>query len=202
MKSIAFIFAFALLVFGHSFSFAADGSSDDKSDAPLPQGWPKLTEPGEIEVKTYPAYRTAKAESTGSFDQADNALFWQLFAHIQANGVEMTAPVINTYSKEDDKSEVEMEFIYRQPDQGKAGPGLGKVIVENREAEDFLTHGYRGVMNEKAFQEGLEELRAWLEKNQQWEEAGQPRRLGYNGPMKPKNDRYWEIQIPVKKRAK
>ncbi len=201
MKTLSAICIMGLLAFAGVKTWAAEGSSDGKADAPLPQGWPKLTEPGEIEVKTYPAYRTAKAEAKGSFEQADNALFWQLFAHIQANRVEMTAPVINTYAPKDDPSTVEMEFVYRRPDQGKAGPGLGKVIVENRDAEDFLTLGYQGNMNEEAFQNGLDKLRKWLKQHPAWEEAGQPRRLGYNGPMKPKEDRYWEIQIPVKKRS-
>ncbi|WP_158545489.1 heme-binding protein [Bremerella cremea] len=199
MKVIAAICAVGLLVLAGGTGMAAEGDKEGKADAPLPQGWPKLTDVGKIEVKAYPAYRTAVAEAKGSFEKADTMLFWQLFAHIQANRVEMTAPVINTYDDEDGKSEIEMEFVYRQPDQGKAGPGLGKVVVENREAEDFLTLGYRGGMNEKAFQAGLEKLRAWLKEQSTWKEAGQPRRLGYNGPMTPVEKRYWEIQIPVVK---
>ncbi len=35
------------------------------ADAPLAQGWPKGTEPGVIEVKNYPAYRSAVARARG-----------------------------------------------------------------------------------------------------------------------------------------
>ncbi len=37
------------------------------SDSPLPEGWPDATIPGRIEIKNYPAYRSAVAEAKGDF---------------------------------------------------------------------------------------------------------------------------------------
>jgi hypothetical protein len=36
------------------------------SDSPLPEGWPDATVPGKIEVKDYPAYRSAVAKAKGA----------------------------------------------------------------------------------------------------------------------------------------
>ena len=67
------------------------------SDSPLPEGWPDATVPGKIEVKSYPAYRSAVAEARGASTRADGVLFFSLFNHIRKSGIEMTAPVVNTY---------------------------------------------------------------------------------------------------------
>ena len=98
---------------------AADG------DAPLPEGWPAATKPGSIEVKRYPAYRSAVARAKGASANADNVLFFSLFNHISRKEIAMTAPVVNTYEPsvlQDPKArgEISMEFLYRQPTQGEA----------------------------------------------------------------------------------
>lgn len=166
-------------------------------DAPLPEGWPEPTPPGEIVVKDYPAYRSAVAKSGMKMDRADGVLFWQLFAHIQANEIAMTAPVVNTYSSNDDSQQVEMEFLYRSIKQGNAGNGLGQVKVEDHPQQTFLTLGVVGKMNADIYQESLQKLEAWLDKNPDWKQSGDPRRLGYHGPMTPQAKRLWEVQIPV-----
>lgn len=176
---------------------AADQPLPAKVDAPLPEGWPEPTAPGEIAVKEYPAYRSAVAKSGMKMDQADGVLFWQLFAHIQANEIAMTAPVVNTYSQTDDSRQVEMEFLYRNTKQGTAGNGLGQVKVEDHPQQMFVTLGVLGKMDSDVYQESLKKLEAWLEKNPDWKKKGDPRRLGYHGPMTPQAKRLWEVQIPV-----
>lgn len=166
-------------------------------DAPLPEGWPKPAAPGEMAVKKYPAYRSAVAKSGMEMDSADNVLFWQLFAHIQANDIAMTAPVVNTYSKSGDNNQVEMEFLYRTTKQGETGNGLGQVKVEDHPKQTFATLVVQGKMNEDVYQKSLKKLQAWLEKNSDWKPSGDPRRLGYHGPMIPEAKRLWEVQIPV-----
>ncbi len=168
-----------------------------KLDAPLPDGWPEPAAPDEISIKEYPAYRSAMAKSGMKMDSADNVLFWQLFAHIQANEIAMTAPVVNTYTKTGDDSQVEMEFLYRTTKQGEAGSGLGQVKVEDHPKQMFATMVVQGKMNSDVYQKSLKKLNAWLEKNPDWKQSGNPRRLGYHGPMTPSAKRLWEVQIPV-----
>lgn len=166
-------------------------------DAPLPDGWPEPSAPGEIEVKQYPAYRSAVAKSGMKMDRADGILFWQLFAHIQANEIAMTAPVVNTYTTSGESDQVEMEFLYRTTKQGEAGNGLGQVKIEDHPEQTFATLVVQGKMNAEVYKTSLNELQAWLEKNPQWNQNGDPRRLGYHGPMTPQAKRLWEVQIPV-----
>ena len=179
---------------------AADG------DAPLPEGFPGATKPGAIEVKAYPAYRSAVAEVGKATTDSGDALFFVLFNHIQKNDIAMTAPVINTYKTPKmvetpgAKGDVAMEFLYRSPTQGKTGKDGLMVNVEDHPAETFLCLGFQGDMDDDAMRDGLGRLRVWLaDHEKEWIEDGPPRRLGYHGPMTPAAERLWEVQIAVKK---
>jgi hypothetical protein len=173
-------------------------------DSPLPVGYPDATRPGVIEVKTYPAYRSAVAKGERMSMSSGDALFWSLFRHIERNEIAMTAPVINTYPKEmaeDPKArgEVAMEFLYREPTMGKVGKDGAQVEVVDMPAGQFVCLGVQGGMSEKKMRAALDELGKWLEAHKgEWVEAGPPRRLGYHGPMTPTRRRLWEVQIPVK----
>lgn len=177
---------------------AADG------DAPLPKGWPGSTSPGKIEVKSYPAYRSAVARAKGATLGSDNLLFWPLFNHITKNEIAMTAPVVSTYTRDmvaDPKAQgdVSMEFLYQSTNQGKTGPGTGSVKVEDHPAGQFVCLGVQGGMDKDRMIDGVKSLRAWLDEHKsEWVEDGPPRRLGYHGPMTPVTQRLWEVQIPVK----
>lgn len=174
-------------------------------DAKLPEGWPGGTEPGKIEIKSYPAYRSAVAQAKNTSQAADGVLFFSLFNHISRKGVEMTAPVVNTYSdpKMVDSSkamgDMTMEFLYPSTKVGEAGKGVGAVKVVDHPAQTFVCLGIQGDMEAKVMQESHEKLKAWLEAHKsEWVEDGLPRRLGYHGPMTPRNQRLWELQLPVK----
>jgi hypothetical protein len=177
---------------------AADG------DAPLPDGWPAATKPGAIEVKRYPAYRSAMARGEGGTVGADDVLFFPLFNHISRKEIAMTSPVVSTYEPamlDDPKARgrVSMEFLYRSPTQGQAGRGVGRVTVEDHPAATFVCRGIQGRMTAERLRDESVALRAWLaEHKDKWVEDGPPRRLGYHGPMTPEAERLWEIQIPVK----
>jgi hypothetical protein len=175
------------------------------SDAPLPVGFPDATKPGVIEVKTYPVYRSAKAEGEGMTVNSSDFLFWSLFRHIETKGVAMTAPVINTFESEEMvldpsvRGKVSMEFMYERPDQGEAGQGVGAVQVVDHVPGKFVCLGVQGRMSDDQMKEGLGQLQTWLEAHkEEWVAAGPPRRLGYHGPMTPVAQRLWEVQIPVK----
>jgi len=197
IRCLTLLIAIATLAATLSEVESADPSVPAKLDAPLPEGWPEPGKPGEIAVKKYPAYRSAVAKSGVSMERADGVLFWQLFAHIQANQIAMTAPVVNTYSASDNKRQVEMEFLYRTIEQGQTGNGLGQVQVQDHPQQSFATLVVQGKMNVEVYQQSLKQLRTWLEKNPQWKPSGDPRRLGYHGPMTPQAKRMWEVQIPV-----
>ncbi len=174
------------------------------ADAPLPLGFPDATKPGAIEVKDYPAYRSAVAKSDGAMAQGGDLLFFWLFNHIQKKDIAMTAPVINNYQDAEmlkspgTRGNLSMEFLYRQPDQGETGEGVGPVEVKDFPPAKYVCLGIQGRMANSVMQEGIETLNAWLEESKEWEAAGPPRRLGYHGPMTPVEQRLWEIQIPIK----
>ncbi len=177
------------------------------SDAPLPEGWPGATEPGKIEVKHYPAYRSAVARAKGASLAADNVLFFTLFNHISKSHIEMTAPVVNTYATptmiEEPRGtgEMTMEFLYRSTQQGQAGKGVGAVVVKDHPAETFVCLGILGRMDDATLRDAVTKLHAWLDRaehKQAWVQAGPPRRLGYHGPMTPAAERRWELQIPIR----
>ncbi len=178
---------------------AADG------DAPLPVGFPEATRPGVIEVKAYPAYRSAVAEGERMTLSSSDFLFWPLFSHIEKNHIAMTAPVINTFKspgmleKDGAKGEVSMEFLYREPTLGETGPDGKLVKVVDHPASQFVCLGVQGGMSDRAMREGVSRLRGWLDEHkQEWTAAGPPRRLGYHGPMTPTEQRLWEVQVPIK----
>lgn len=174
------------------------------SDSPLAAGWPGATKPGTIEVKRYPAYRSAVARARDAGMPADNVLFWPLFNHISRKGIEMTTPVVNTYTPamlEEAKAtgDMSMEFVYRTPTTGETGPGVGAVKVEDHPAATFVCLGLQGRMNADRLRDGAARLKTWLDEHKgEWVADGPPRRLGYHGPMTPADQRLWEIQVPVR----
>jgi hypothetical protein len=175
------------------------------ADAPPAEGFPDATKPGTIEVKHYPAYRSAMAKRAKATADSDGLMFFTLFNHIRNNHVEMTAPVINTYKTPavietpGARGEVSMEFVYRSPTEGKTGPGALGVTVVDHPAADFVCLGLQGEMTDALMRDGLKKVRAWLDEHKdEWVADGPPRRLGYHGPMTPAEERLWEIQVPVK----
>lgn len=187
---------------------AAEPKAAD-ADAPLPEGFPSATRPGAIEVKSYPAYRSAVAKGDGMTTASGDFLFWSLFRHIETKGVAMTAPVINTFESErmldepSTRGRVTMEFLYRQPDQGETGAGVGAVEVVDHPAGQYVCLGVQGRMGPETMKQGLDQLRRWLDQHQaEWTAAGSPRRLGYHGPMTPADQRLWELQIPIRSAPK
>lgn len=51
------------------------------------------TAPGDLELKTLPAARWMRTESSTDYFAADNGLFMKLFRYIDSNKIPMTAPV-------------------------------------------------------------------------------------------------------------
>lgn len=214
MRHLALLLPFASLGVATASTWADDpkpGASKVKpkpadGDAPLAEGFPDATKPGKVEVKKYPAYRSAISKVNKATVSSGDMMFFSLFNHIQKNKVEMTAPVINTFKTPrmietpGAKGEVIMEFVYRSPKEGKAGPDGSSVEVVDHPARSFVCLGFQGGnMSDNQMREAVATLRKWLDEHKgEWVEDGPPRRLGYHGPMTPAAQRLWEVQVPVK----
>jgi len=168
-------------------------------EAPLPEGYPAPTPPGAIEIKHYPVVRRAEVSGTSDPDRGRWTGFWPLFSHIKKRSIAMTAPVEVDYEGlqgESDPSGWTMAFLYRHRTQGETGPS-GRVNVLDAPARVVLSIGVRGPYGTRHMREPLQALERWLARNPGWVQAGAPRALYYNSPMKPAADKWCEVRIPV-----
>lgn len=171
----------------------------------LPEGYPPPTPPGAFEIKRYP--RARRAEVTGDSNPNFGMFFgfWPLFQHIKRQEIAMTSPVEMDYDGFDKRGRLStvgwtMSFLYREPTMGTLGPD-GDVAVEDREPVTVLSKGCKGPYLFERADETARELAAWLATNDTWEAAGAPRGLFYNGPDQSNDDKWSEIQVPVRRRA-
>lgn len=171
-------------------------------DTPLPVGYPPPTAPGAIELKRYPTVRRAEVSSASPADMGMNVAFWPLFKHIQRRDIEMTSPVEMDYRGMDDGKPDgwTMSFLYRERDQGPTGKD-GIVTVEDAPPLTVIAIGMTSSYGTRSFAEGLTALEEWLASQTAWERAGDPRAMHYNGPDVRPQDRWMEVQIPVRTRT-
>ena len=171
--------------------------------APLPEGFPDLTAPNQIEVKYYPSYRVATYKTKGELSQATNEAFYPLYQHISNNNISMTAPVEANYPvstlEGSHLGEAEVSFLYRSREI------VPSQIADNIEIEDIpammvVSLGLKGAYTYESYQQGLERLNSWLEKHPEYQRIGNPRRFFYDGPYVPDAMKRSEIQIPIQKR--
>lgn len=186
-------------------------------DTKLPVGYPAPTPPGAIELKRYPEVR--RAEISGETDPREGSMagFFPLFAHIQRNDIAMTAPVEMDYhgvsasgeaadgaaSGADDDARWTMSFLYETADLGPTGVDENdpRVRIVDAPAVTVLAIGVRGWSGVNRLDRGLAALNEWLDAQDEWEVAGDPRTFGYNGPSTPRDLRWAEVQIPVRLKA-
>ena len=173
-------------------------------DTPLPVGYPAPTPPGAIELKRYPEVR--RAEVAGAARSA-NTGFWPLFRHIERNNIAMTSPVEMDYKPGErhrlDRTNWRMAFLYRTPELHPTGVDTADQRVEIRDAPALtvLSLGGRGSYDVTRVEEDLAVLEAWLMDNPEWDAAGAPRALFYNGPSWMPWRKWLEVQIPVTRTA-
>jgi NADH dehydrogenase [ubiquinone] 1 alpha subcomplex assembly factor 1 len=162
-------------------------------ESELPEGFPMPTALREIELKSYPVYRLARADMEVV---GENGAFWKLFNHITKHDFAMTSPVEMTY--DDAGDEVDMAFMYGRVQQGSSGLD-GEVAVMDIDPMLVASLGCRGRSSQRALDGARAQLLAWIEKREDIEVSGPMRQFGYNSPMVPRSRRYFEIQIPVTK---
>jgi len=159
------------------------------AEAAVPKGFPAFTPVGVIEVKIYPSYR--KAEGPG---------FWPLFQHIQSRSIPMTAPVEMTAANRSPRSE--MAFLYQSTKVGNTGEVENGVAVVDAAETTVASLGVRGRMTPQVASEAKTALVAWLNQQEQYERVGKGeasfRYFGYNSPMVPDREKYWEAQLLIK----
>jgi hypothetical protein len=163
-------------------------------EAELPAGFPTYTPPGIIELKTYPVHRRAVAKQ-----------FYTLFAHITRNEIAMTAPVRMEFDQADDGqlTQESMAFFYGDPETGRVGVDESDKNVETIEdqGQTVIALGNRGRWHREAIAAGERRLRKWIEANPEYEATGDLIVMGYNSPMTPAARQFFEIQLPVEKKA-
>ncbi|HEY9711523.1 MAG TPA: heme-binding protein [Oculatellaceae cyanobacterium] len=176
--------------------------------APLPEGFPPLTADGKIEVKQYPAYRSATVRYSGELSMAANRAFDPLYRHISSNNISMTAPVEARYpvstleadevSAPNERGEALVSFLYRSTDI------YPTEIAQNIQVEDIaamtvVSLGLKGSYDYSSYQKNIERLREWLAQHPEWTVVGSPRRFFYDAPYVPEPAKRSEIQIPIRR---
>lgn len=181
-------------------------------EAPLPEGYPRPTPPGAIELKHYPVVRRAEVTANAELmpELGSNMAFFPLFRHIQRRDIEMTSPVEMDYPAQmfptlelPEQAEGDtwtMSFLYREVEQGPTGddPRDQRVTVRDLPPMTMLSIGVTGPYGRSSVEPGFEKLLAWLAENPQWEIAGPVRVFHYNGPSVPNRLKWSEAQIPVR----
>jgi len=172
---------------------------------PLPEGYPAPTPPAAIELKKYPAVRRAQVTSSKSPDRGMNSAFWPLFQHIKRRDIAMTSPVEMDYPGIDDPQadagEWTMSFLYRTADLGPTGNDRDGVVVVDVPPMTVVAIGFKGGYGYDRAKRELQSLETWLAASTDWERAGEPRAMYYNGPEKWAWDKWGEVQIPVRRRT-
>ena len=169
-------------------------------EAPLPEGFPELTPVGEIRVQRYPAYRLARVATSEGEDSA----FWTLFKHIESKNIAMTAPVEVSYQQTEANAPrgVEMAFLYATNKLGETG-SAGKVNVADVPAASAVSIGVRGETTPQAVATAHSRLKAWLtDREGEYQSNGELRVLGYNSPIVPSEQRYFEVQLPIREASR
>lgn len=194
---------------------------DMKITTPLPEGYPAPTPPKAIDIKGYPLVRRAQVKGETNPDIGMNVGFWPLFNHIKNREIAMTSPVEMEYGTSSVAAENQtdpaapssssatssrqwtMAFLYRTSDMGPTGKAEDNQRVEVVDVPPMtvLSMGFKGIYSRGMFDQSVSQLKAELAKLPDWEAAGEPRALYYNGPEVPNGRKWGEVQVPIKRKA-
>jgi hypothetical protein len=176
------------------------------ASAPLPEGFPSPTADSEIEVKQYPAYRSATVQVKGDLESASSRGFSPLFRHISDNDISMTAPVEARYpastlqANAASQGNTAVSFLYRSLDI------VPKEVEQDVQVDDIppmtvVSFGVKGGYDYGIiYTKGIERLQGWLAAHPEYTVTGAPRRFFYDGPFVPDVLKRSDIQIPVQQK--
>jgi hypothetical protein len=167
-----------------------------RQEAELPAGFPAFAAVDEFEVRHYPAYRMVRTVMRSGSSGA----FWPLFRHIESNGIAMTSPVQMDWQPADaDRTKpVNMAFLYGSPTTSPATTDAGVEVVDAPAATE-VSLGAIGDDRRSRVEEMQVLLQQWLAAHPEWVAAGPLRSMGYNSPMVPRDRRYFEVQLPIRR---
>lgn len=175
------------------------------ASAPLPEGFPKPTADGEINVKQYPAYRSATVQVEGDLGSASSRGFSPLFRHISDNDISMTAPVEAQYpvatlqANAASQGNAAISFLYQ--DINVVPKAVDRdVQIEDTPPMTVVSFGVRGGYDYDIYTTGIERLQSWLAAHPEYSVVGSPRRFFYDGPFIPDALKRSDIQIPIQRK--
>jgi hypothetical protein len=172
---------------------------EPRREAELPVGFPDFQAVGELELRQYPAYRMVRAE----MKRGSMGAFWPLFRHIESNGIAMTSPVQMDWTSSElapTAKPAQMAFLYGNPSITPKTTEPGVEVVEVA-AMTAISIGAIGDDRRDAIEAMQERIQQFLAMHgAEWEIAGSWRTMGYNSPMVPRDRRYFEVQLPVRRR--
>lgn len=150
------------------------------------------TSPGDLELKTLPAARWMRTESSTDYFAADNGLFMKLFRYIDSNKIPMTAPVeagINpgTMVFYMDAASAKRADLAETP----------QVKISAVPARQVAAIGIRGSYSRDNYEAALAELRDWLAKRTDVKATGEPYAVYWNSPFMPFFLKQSEVHIAV-----
>ena len=150
------------------------------------------TSPGDLELKTLPAARWMRTESSTDYFAADNGLFMKLFRYIDSNKIPMTAPV--------EAGIKPGTMVFYMDDASAKRADLAEtpqVKLSSVSERRVAAIGIRGSYSRENYEEALSELRAWLAKQTDVKAAGEPYAVYWNSPFMPFFLKQSEVHIPV-----
>ncbi|MCR9246548.1 MAG: heme-binding protein [bacterium] len=166
-------------------------------EAAQPEGFPQVGAVDEIELRSYPRYRMARTTMRGG----QMGAFWPLFQHIKSNDIAMTTPVQMDWQAGDDRQPAQMAFLYGDKSTAPRSTAANVEIVDI-EPMTVLTLGAIGYEGRERVAAMRARLLAWLATPTcPVAASGDFRTMGYNSPSVPRDERYFEIQIPVCRRS-
>jgi hypothetical protein len=150
------------------------------------------TAPGDLELKTLPAARWMRTESSTDYFAADNGLFMKLFRYIDSNKIPMTAPV--------EAGIKPGTMVFYMDDASAQRADLAEtpqVKLSSVPERRVAAIGIRGSYSRENYEEALTELKAWLAKRTDVKAAGEPYAVYWNSPFMPFFLKQSEVHSPV-----
>ena len=159
--------------------------------AAVSEAYPR-TSPGDLELKTLPAARWMRTESSTDYFAADNGLFMKLFRYIDSNKIPMTAPV------EAGIKPGTMVFYMDEASAKRADLAeTPQVKLSSVPERRVAAIGIRGSYSRENYEEALAELRVWLAQRTDVKAAGEPYAVYWNSPFMPFFLKQSEVHVPV-----